>query len=286
MLALTRRSWSKVTSPTPGARSSTALRACYGRLGADAPRPGNDAIRPADGASGVRIRLRSGVAARHDDAGGVGGVQPFARAWFDERLPGPPTRCSCSRTIRASTRIRTTARRPPPRGAARHRPARTSPATSAAPTATTWCDPRAGALRRGGLHQDYPGVAEYRAYEGYTQVMPRAAAPAARGGRARTHHIQGIYRTVLGTIDDRCFTQLFWPARDTWKSVVLSVLGANNSTESSGGRQGEAEAGVRLRSTRLSEGSLSPPLARHRSRAAARRSPTGRRSPCTGRCVG
>jgi 3',5'-cyclic-AMP phosphodiesterase len=61
--------------------------------------------------------------------------------------------------------------------------------------------------------KDYPGAwAEYRVYEGgYTQVMRRATAPAARewSERCRTM-IQGIYRDlVLGTIDDRCFTQLF-----------------------------------------------------------------------------
>ena len=61
--------------------------------------------------------------------------------------------------------------------------------------------------------KDYPGAwAEYRVYEGgYTQVMRRVAAPAARewSELGRTM-IQGIYRDlVLGTIDDRCFTQLF-----------------------------------------------------------------------------
>jgi len=61
--------------------------------------------------------------------------------------------------------------------------------------------------------KDYPGAwAEYRVYEGgYTQVMRRAAAPAARewSELGRTM-IQGIYRDlVLGTIDDRCFTQIF-----------------------------------------------------------------------------
>jgi predicted phosphodiesterase len=61
--------------------------------------------------------------------------------------------------------------------------------------------------------KDYPGAwAEYRVYEGgYTQVMRRIAAPAARewSELGRTM-IQGIYRDlVLGTIDDRCFTQLF-----------------------------------------------------------------------------
>ena len=58
-----------------------------------------------------------------------------------------------------------------------------------------------------------PGAwAEYRVYEGgYTQVMRRVAAPAARRGRSRARHmIQGIYRDlVLGAIDDRCFTQRF-----------------------------------------------------------------------------
>jgi predicted phosphodiesterase len=61
--------------------------------------------------------------------------------------------------------------------------------------------------------KDYPGAwAEYRVYEGgYTQVMRRVAAPAARewSELGRTM-IQGIYRDlVLGSIDDRCFTQLF-----------------------------------------------------------------------------
>ena len=61
--------------------------------------------------------------------------------------------------------------------------------------------------------KDYPGAwAEYRVYEGgFTQVMRRVAAPAARAwselGRTM---IQGWYRDlVLGTIDDRCFTRHF-----------------------------------------------------------------------------
>jgi Icc protein len=61
--------------------------------------------------------------------------------------------------------------------------------------------------------KDYPGAwAEYRIYEhGYTQVMRRVAAPAARAWseRGRTM-IQGWYRDlVLGSIDDRCFTHEF-----------------------------------------------------------------------------
>jgi 3',5'-cyclic-AMP phosphodiesterase len=61
--------------------------------------------------------------------------------------------------------------------------------------------------------KDYPGAwAEYRVYEGgYTQVMRRVDGSRARAwselGRTM---IQGIYRDlVLGSIDDRCFTQLF-----------------------------------------------------------------------------
>jgi 3',5'-cyclic-AMP phosphodiesterase len=61
--------------------------------------------------------------------------------------------------------------------------------------------------------KDYPGAwAEYRIHEGgYTQVMRRVAAPAAREWSERARHmIQGIYRDlVLGGIDDRCFTQTF-----------------------------------------------------------------------------
>jgi 3',5'-cyclic-AMP phosphodiesterase len=61
--------------------------------------------------------------------------------------------------------------------------------------------------------KDYPGAwAEYRVYEGgYTQVMRRVTAPAARAWSERARHmIQGIYRDlVLGSIDDRCFTQPF-----------------------------------------------------------------------------
>jgi hypothetical protein len=61
--------------------------------------------------------------------------------------------------------------------------------------------------------KDYPGAwGEYRVYEGgYTQVMRRVAAPAAREWSERARQmIQGIYRDlVLGTIDDRCFTQTF-----------------------------------------------------------------------------
>jgi 3',5'-cyclic-AMP phosphodiesterase len=61
--------------------------------------------------------------------------------------------------------------------------------------------------------KDYPGAwAEYRIYEGgYTQVMRRVSDPAAFAWSetARTM-IQGIYRDlVLGSIDARCFTQLF-----------------------------------------------------------------------------
>jgi len=61
--------------------------------------------------------------------------------------------------------------------------------------------------------KDYPGAwAEYRIHEGgYTQVMRRVAAPAARAWSERARHmIQGIYRDlVLGSVDDRCFTQAF-----------------------------------------------------------------------------
>ena len=61
--------------------------------------------------------------------------------------------------------------------------------------------------------KDYPGAwAEYRVYEGgYTQVMRRVAAPAARewSELGRTM-IQGIYRDlVLGALADRCFTHQF-----------------------------------------------------------------------------
>jgi predicted phosphodiesterase len=61
--------------------------------------------------------------------------------------------------------------------------------------------------------KDYPGAwAEYRIHEGgYTQVMRRVTAPAARDWSERARHmIQGIYRDlVLGSIDDRCFTETF-----------------------------------------------------------------------------
>jgi hypothetical protein len=61
--------------------------------------------------------------------------------------------------------------------------------------------------------KDYPGAwAEYRIHEGgYTQVMRRVAAPAARDWSARARHmIQGIYRDlVLGEVGDRCFTETF-----------------------------------------------------------------------------
>ena len=61
--------------------------------------------------------------------------------------------------------------------------------------------------------KDYPGAwAEYRVYEGgYTQVMRRVAAPDARAWSEQGRQmIQGIYRDlVLGSIDDRCFTQTF-----------------------------------------------------------------------------
>jgi hypothetical protein len=61
--------------------------------------------------------------------------------------------------------------------------------------------------------KDYPGAwAEYRVHEGgYTQVMRRVAAPAARDWSERCRHmIQGIYRDlVLSALDERCFTQTF-----------------------------------------------------------------------------
>jgi 3',5'-cyclic AMP phosphodiesterase CpdA len=61
--------------------------------------------------------------------------------------------------------------------------------------------------------KDYPGAwAEYRVYErGYTQVMRRVARPDARAWSERARHmIQGIYRDlVLGTVAERCFTELF-----------------------------------------------------------------------------
>ena len=60
--------------------------------------------------------------------------------------------------------------------------------------------------------KDYPGAwAEYRVYEGgYTQVVRRIAARDALDWSERCRHmIQGIYRDlVLGSIDDRCFTEL------------------------------------------------------------------------------
>ena len=61
--------------------------------------------------------------------------------------------------------------------------------------------------------KDYPGAwAEYRIHEGgFTQVMRRVAAPAARDWSERCRHmIQGIYRDlVLGAIEERCFTERF-----------------------------------------------------------------------------
>jgi len=69
--------------------------------------------------------------------------------------------------------------------------------------------------------KDYPGAwAEYRVYEGgYTQVVRRISAPDALEWSERCRHmIQGIYRDlVLGSIDDRCFTELTVPGdrRDT-----------------------------------------------------------------------
>jgi 3',5'-cyclic AMP phosphodiesterase CpdA len=61
--------------------------------------------------------------------------------------------------------------------------------------------------------KDYPGAwAEYRVFEGgYTQVVRRISTPDALAWSERCRHmIQGIYRDlVLGTIDDRCFTQLY-----------------------------------------------------------------------------
>jgi predicted phosphodiesterase len=61
--------------------------------------------------------------------------------------------------------------------------------------------------------KDYPGAwAEYRIFEGgYTQVMRRIGSLEALDWSERCRHmIQGIYRDlVLGSLDDRCFTELF-----------------------------------------------------------------------------
>ena len=85
--------------------------------------------------------------------------------------------------------------------------------THSEPRASRPAGARRARASRSRARKDYPGAwAEYRVYEGgYTQVMRRIAAPAALEWSERVPHmIQGIYRDlVLGTIDDRCFTQLF-----------------------------------------------------------------------------
>jgi len=64
-----------------------------------------------------------------------------------------------------------------------------------------------------GCTKDYPGVwAEYRVYEGgYTQVVRRVAAPDAFAWAEKTRGMyEGAYRDyALGSLEHRCFTQLF-----------------------------------------------------------------------------
>ena len=61
--------------------------------------------------------------------------------------------------------------------------------------------------------KDYPGAwSEYRVYEGgYTQVVRRAAAPAAMAWTEKTRRMfAGLYRDyALGPLGDRCFTERF-----------------------------------------------------------------------------
>ena len=61
--------------------------------------------------------------------------------------------------------------------------------------------------------KDYPGAwAEYRVYEGgYTQVVRRAAAPAAMAWSEKTRVMfAGLYRDyALGPLGDRCFTERY-----------------------------------------------------------------------------
>jgi 3',5'-cyclic AMP phosphodiesterase CpdA len=61
--------------------------------------------------------------------------------------------------------------------------------------------------------KDYPGGwGEYRVYEGgYTQVVRRAAAPAAMAWTEKTRKMfAGLYRDyALGALDSRCFTERF-----------------------------------------------------------------------------
>jgi 3',5'-cyclic-AMP phosphodiesterase len=61
--------------------------------------------------------------------------------------------------------------------------------------------------------KDYPGAwGEYRVYEGgYTQMVRRAAAPAAMAWSEKTRRMfAGLYRDyALGPLGDRCFTQRF-----------------------------------------------------------------------------
>ena len=214
---------------TGKAEEYEAFLACYGRLGARMHhvRGNHDAMRdPEMARAGRAVRDR----ARRRDAGGarhrrarVGRRRARRRAASagstTSRAPRR-IRCSCSRTTPRSTtdldyglidrRPRRAARRVRPR-------ARTSSATSPGTrTPTTSCvTPRGRDVPfvEVACAKDYPGAwAEYRVHEGgYTQVMRRVAAPDARDWSERARHmIQGIYRDlVLGTIDDRCFTQTF-----------------------------------------------------------------------------
>ena len=205
-----------------------AFLGCYGRLGARMHhvRGNHDAMRdPATRAPGTRrTRSRSTVSPSRCS------TPRFRAAWAvrsrPTSSPGSTTwpgrrriRCSCSRTTRRSTTIPTTGSAPriTTRWSTCSCAERTSPGTWRGTrtriTSFATRGPRGIPYAEVACGKDYPGAwAEYRIYEGgYTQVMRRVAEPDARAWSERARHmIQDIYRDlVLGSVADRCFTELF-----------------------------------------------------------------------------
>ncbi len=204
-----------------------AFRACYGRLGARMHhvRGNHDAIRDPQLArcdAPYAVRLEGVMLAVLDTTmpGHVGGVLPLAqRAWLDELAAGTPDPVLVFAHHPSFNPDPNYGLSPADHEALLALIARRENIVGYLSGHThsnhVVRDPRAREVPcvEVACTKDYPGAwAEYRVYEGgYTQVMRRVAAPAARewSELGRTM-IQGIYRDlVLGTIDDRCFTQLF-----------------------------------------------------------------------------
>ena len=213
---------------TGKAEEYEAFLACYGRLGARMHhvRGNHDAIRDPELArqdapyavalDGVTLAVLDTVV-----PGWVGGaLAADQRGWLDDLAadtPDPVLVFAHHPAFNHDPNYGLAGRRP--RGAPRRcsPAARTSSATSpGTPTRTASLATLAVATSRASRSRAPRTIraawAEYRVYEGgYTQVMRRVAAPAARDWSERARHmIQGIYRDlVLGAIDDRCFTQTF-----------------------------------------------------------------------------